>query len=55
MKRCCLIVLLALFATLIPGSARAQDGELHRFAFGVGIGLVDLSDSLDDDGTETGD
>ena len=53
MKRCCLIVLLALFATLIPGSARAQDGELDRFAFGVGIGLVDLSDSLDDDGTET--
>ncbi len=53
MKRWSLVVLLALFATLVPGTASAQKDELDRFVFGVGIGLVDLSDSLDDDATET--
>lgn len=54
MKRLSLIVLFALFATLVPGTASAQkEDQLDRFVFGVGIGLVDLSDSLDDDGTET--
>ncbi len=53
MKRFSLVVLLALFATLTPGTASAQNDDLDRFAFGIGIGLVDLSDSLDDDGTET--
>ncbi len=53
MKRSSLLVLLALIATLAPGTASAQDEYLDRFAFGVGIGLVDLSDSFDDDGTET--
>ncbi len=53
MKRSSLVVLLALIATLIPGTASAQNEDINRFAFGIGIGLVDLSDSLDDDGTET--
>ncbi len=53
MKRLSLIVLLALFATLVPGTASAQEDYLDRFAFGIGIGLVDLSDSFDDDSTET--
>ena len=53
MNRSSLVVLLTLIATLAPGTASAQDEYLDRFAFGIGIGLVDLSDSLDDDGTET--
>ena len=60
MKRWSPIVLLALLASLVPSSAAAQNERLDRFAFGVGIGLVDLSGSLRDssgpvldDGTET--
>ncbi len=53
MKRSSLIALIALIAMLVPGIASAQDEYLDRFAFGIGIGLVDLSDSLDDDSTET--
>ncbi len=52
MKRWSPLVFLALFAALVPGIASAQD-ELNRFAFGIGIGLVDLSDSIDDSSTET--
>ncbi len=53
MKRWSLVVLLTLFATLVPGIASAQKQELDRYAFGIGIGLVDLSDSVDDSSTET--
>ncbi len=53
MKRWSPIALLALLALLVPSSAMAQNEELDRFAFGVGIGLVDLSDSVLDNSTET--
>ncbi|MEM7583259.1 MAG: outer membrane beta-barrel protein [Acidobacteriota bacterium] len=53
MKRWSPIVLLALIATLVPGVAAAEDRDIDRFAFGIGIGLVDLSDSVLDDSTET--
>ncbi len=54
MKRWSLLVLLALLASLVAGTASAQeDGDLERFAFGIGIGLVDLSDTIDDESTET--
>ena len=54
MKRWSLMILLSLFATLLPGAAEAQHGnELDRFGIGIGIGLVDLSDSIDDSSTET--
>ena len=53
MKRWSLVVLFALLATLASGSASAQDDDIDRFAFGLGIGLVDLSDSVDDESTET--
>ncbi len=55
MKRWPLAVLLALFMTMVPGAASAQDEDdyLDRYAFGIGIGQVDLSDSRSDDSTET--
>lgn len=54
MKRLSLVILFALFATLVPGTASAQKGEqLDRFSLGLGIGLVDLSDSVLDSSTET--
>ncbi len=54
MKRLAPAILLALLATLVPGTADAQKSdEIDRFAFGIGVGLVDLSDSFDDDSTET--
>ena len=56
MKRWSMGMILALLALLVPGAAFAGDGdwaEVDRFAFGIGLGLVDLSDSLTDDSTET--
>ncbi len=55
MKRWSPFVLLALIVALVPGAAMAQkhEQELDRFAFGIGIGLVDLSDSVLDNSTET--
>lgn len=54
MKRWSLIAALALLASLSPSTASAQDDQnLDRFAFGVGLGLVDLSDSTVADSTET--
>ncbi len=55
MKRWSPVVLLALITTLIPSAAMAQKhkDDLDRFAFGIGIGLVDLSDSILDNSTET--
>lgn len=53
MKRWSLFIVLALLASLVAGTASAQERELDRFAFGIGIGLVDLSDTIDDESTET--
>ncbi len=56
MKRWSMGLILALIALLVPGVALADDddwGDLDRFAFGIGLGQVDLSDSRSDDSTET--
>ena len=54
MKRWSTVILPTLLAALLPAAAAADRGEeLERFAFGIGIGLVDLSDSITDDSTET--
>lgn len=53
MNRWSPIFLLAMLALLVPSSATAQNEELDRFAFGIGIGLVDLSDSVLENSTET--
>ncbi len=54
MKRWSLVVILAFLASFVPSTASADgDGDLDRFAFGIDLGLVDLSDSLTTDSTET--
>ena len=55
MKRWSLGMILAVLALLGPGTAFADDDwdEVDRFAFGIGLGLVDLSDSIAEDSTET--
>lgn len=53
MKRWSLILLTALLASLAAGTASAQNRDLDRFVFGIGMGLVDLSDSFADSSTET--
>ena len=54
MRRLSLVVTLAILASFTASPASAQeDRQLDRFAFGVGIGLVDLSDSPTGDTTET--
>ena len=54
MKRWSLGLILALLALLLPGTVFADDwDDVDRFAFGIGLGLVDLSDSISEDSTET--
>jgi len=53
MKRWSPVVFLTLLAFMVAGTASAQERDLDRFAFGIGIGLVDLSDSVDASSTET--
>lgn len=54
MKRWSLFAALALLALLGPATASAQDeGKLDRFSFGLGLGLVDLTDSPVEASTET--